>query len=495
MGLAERRNDFAIDSKSTDIIGPLSKERTMTPQTRSPRPSATWRLAAAIAGVAVIATGLGACSANSTQTSASSSANSEAHAVEIREAGVEVDIAEFVGKNLVGGVIGGGGAQLFKLLSDAIGLTPADPNAQRFQEVKAQLDGIEMQLGQMQSQVATLTSKYDEGEYAADLRQLETYGNYVHELYVQKFQSVVEANQKLVSDKAAGASAATLQQDRDAIKVASDQFRSAFDSTWDANDALDQNIHDYLVPGATSVLAHKGAVLMDKGYLTAADSQELRAEYKLWSDYEALAAMMAAFDAHLSDPNGGAEQTKLAEWNANREAEQAALPPSVGVGTVVLTPNGTTKSATIYTPSNANGLRIWLPFDANGQQLGDSPNLASPESYNGGAPSVISPIAKLGEGDVLLRNDWRMWSDADAKTLVASLAGQPGATVGARLSALATATDPNNTAGEAENWRALADGHLWTTGISPMGVVCNTINDPDHIERHWYGDTLWADVC
>ena len=418
--------------------------------------------AATLAGVGILSAGLSGAPASADTGGATSTQAA------VKSAGVlGIDnIFEFVARALASKATGTAGGSLFDLLTGT-----GDPNAQDFAEIKQQLTGIQDQLGKMDIELETLTKnvtkKLNKSEYANDVRALNGYRNTINELYGW-FMPITAANQKLVDDQAAGADAATVEADRAAVAQRIEDFKSHFGNNGDLVDS----IHDYLVPGATSVLEARGAVMMDKGYVTASDSDALRAEYDLWAGYAAIAALMASFNDNLYNPDGNAAQNRLQNWQDGRTVEQENLPPRIGTGTIVATPNGTTSAATVYV-APARNPQSWLPTSPVWPEV-NSP-VVEPQGqaldWAGSATDVIS--ARMAQSNETLGGqDWSLWSDADAKNLVEAVAEFPGETVGAQLSALAADTDPNNL-GPATNWQALAsDGYAWTTGTQNYAASC-----------------------
>ncbi len=384
--------------------------------------------AVTLAGLGVLSVGLSTPASAATGTAVQSQ-------VGVKSAGISgaESISEFLAKRVLGQAASAGLVSLFNLLTGAG--TGEDPNAKDFAEIKDQLTDIQGQLGNMDAQLNALTKKFNKGEYAADLRELKASGNQVNQLYMTYFMPITAANQKLIDDQAAGADAATIEADRDAIAQRVEAFKNVYQQNFGVYGALADSIHDYLVPGANSVLEHRGAVMMDKGYLTATDSDALRAEYDLWADYQGIAALMGSFNDHLINPDDTAAIARLTRWENKRDQEQAALPTRIGNGTIVATPNGTTKGAKVYV-APAGKAQSWLPSTMIFPDI-NSP-VVNPQDegldWAGTAASEISP--RDADGNLIPGgSDWSLWSDADAKELTAAVADVSGQSVGAQLDA------------------------------------------------------------
>ncbi len=278
--------------------------------------------AAVLAGAALLSAGVAGCSSENPTTSA---------VVVDREAGGALEIAKFFGEGVAMGLLEGGGKSMFDSLFG--GEQGEDPNKERFDEISGKLSEIDGKLDQMQVQTKTLLDKTDDAAYAADLRELQDVGSAVSFMYQDSFMPLVRANQKLADDVRSGASAEVLEADRAAVATATENFRTDYKNGKLTIGTAAEKIHNYLLPGGTSVLQHKGATLMEKGYLTTTDSRILRAEYDLWADYQATAAMMTALGSEL---NGTVADSKrvVTTWQAARDSEVAKLPPRIGTGTV-----------------------------------------------------------------------------------------------------------------------------------------------------------------
>ncbi len=111
----------------------------------------------------------------------------------------------------------------------------------------------------------------------------------------------------------------------------------------------------------------------------------------------------------------------------------------------------------------------------NETQLGDDPDPASSAlGWAGAATDIIRPYEGQYGNEMPGHQDWRVWSNADAKVLTKAVAGLPGATVGERLSALADDTDPTNL-DPGKNWKALADGgYVWTSDSTSLKLIVST---------------------
>jgi len=424
-----------------------------------------------VASLAVLGSGLSACSTDQAEGSAETVVQKEAGPFGIPS------VVDFVAQTLLGDAASSAAGGLFGLLTGAG--DGVDPNAEKFDELSGQLTEVQESLVQVQASVDTLISKATAADYAADLRDLQEYGDDVQAFYESYFLPVTAANQKLLDDKATGKDDATLENDRAAVKSANDNFASVYRSNFGVEGSLASKIHNYLVPGATSVLDHKGAELMNKGYITWTDSEQLRAEYDIWSEYQAAAALMLAYNTHLTNQNPAAATEVLAKWEARRDAEMAALPPMMGAGVVIATPNGTTNGATVYTPNPNATQYTWQPV-FNGKQLGNAVSPDSGTSTGSLGPHVDNLSGSKANGNKLELNgeaDWALWSDKDAAGLAKAIAKVPGATVGVRLSNLAAAVDPGDRRGLQGGWTSLADGsYLWTTGKTSLKTPCGYFN-------------------
>ena len=227
-----------------------------------------------------------------------------------------------------------------------------------------------------------------------------------------------------------------MQADRDAVAAATAKFQSAYETGEATYAPQAKDIHDFLMPGGASVLHDKGQVLMDKGYITHADSEELRAVYDLWADYEATAALMSSFYTSL-DSGDTAAQAKLDTWSTWRTAELDELPPVVPASHIIVTPNGSLEGATEFEPTPftdgpaGDSLTYWLPISPKGKQLMVDDGSYAYVNYDY-RPSTIDADSCASTG----RRCWGTPSNADMRKLTDATAKASGATAEDRLTGL-----------------------------------------------------------
>jgi len=376
---------------------------------------------AAVAGIGIVAGGLTACGSQQAAPTAQV-------VVQDKQAGIGLKITEWLAEEADGTLGYEGVVGLLESLTG--GGEGEDPNKERFAEVDTKLEGISEQLTVMQEGVNTLIAKSDSAAYKDTLIALRGYANSVEHLYDTYFMPITGATAKLVADKTAGADAATLIKDRAAVAKANADFQNAYQTGDATYRPQAKDIHDFLMPGGASVLHDKGAVLMDKGYVTVTDSDELRAVYDLWADYEATAALMASAHAYLGGATPAAKNlaatAKIDKWTTWRTAELDELPPVVPVGHIVITPNGSLEGATEFAPALAGHNSdstltksvLWWPTGPTGQ-VGKR-NLSGDWSHLIDAPAPNSSKWWLYTGDVRAEGDatgWKLPSGAQFKQL------------------------------------------------------------------------------
>jgi hypothetical protein len=255
----------------------------MTTPPRSPRRTFTWRLAAAVTGVVVLATGLGACSTNGSAPDSASSSASDAITeaadvdVDLKEAGIETDIAEFLGKSLVSGIVGAGGAKGF---NSALAAIFGDPTTEALDTITSQLDAVTTQVAALQQDVTQLQTTVDTNYYNDVARNLEQQINAINELQIQGLQGIVDDAKALQAVKGTPGEA-TARTNLDNSKAS---FVRIYEDSFAAYSAIAPNIHEVLLPAGAltdkSILKARGQVLMNKGYVNSGDSDDL---YRLQS--------------------------------------------------------------------------------------------------------------------------------------------------------------------------------------------------------------------
>lgn len=293
------------------------------------------RTAAAAATAAILAGSLTGC--------AGTTESAPTAAVDRKEADALVHFAEWLGKEIAGAGVAETTRYLFGMVS---GEEAENPDKERFEELNSKLEEFSENLTRTQESIDVLTEKVQAGNYKNLLVALKSSRDSVDYLYNDAnagFMPIANASAKLADDLAAGASDATVRADRDRVAAATERFQTAYATGERTYGPLARKIHGYLVPGTLSVLRAKGQLLLgQRSFIVRADTEELRAEYERWADYEATAAIMASFYAGLvsGDPASDMAQSPLKTWASYQRAELAALPPVLPEGQSIVTKDG-----------------------------------------------------------------------------------------------------------------------------------------------------------
>jgi hypothetical protein len=377
----------------------------MTTQTRSSRRTFTWRLAAAVTGVAVLATGLSACSTDgSAPDSASSSASGAiTESVDVKEAGIETDIAEFLGKSLVSGVVGAGGAKGF---NSALAAIFGDPTTEALDTITSQLDAVTTQVAALQKDVTQLQNTVDTNYYNDVARNLEQHMNTINELQLQELQGIVDDAKALQTAKGTPGEA-TARTNLDNSKAS---FVRVYEENFAAYSAIAANIHEVLLPAGAltdkSILTARGQVLMDKGYVNSGDSDDLYRLQNTLAQEEALAVYLNAEYLVMSGKQAAADRL-VTDWSNAQIQETAVLPPRIPTGAIVVTPN-----------SRFAGALEFLP----------------PTYLQDGTPQFYANVANAQVPAVVAANPgWSLPTNDQVAALTNSTSGQVGSTAAMKL--------------------------------------------------------------
>ena len=404
---------------------------------------------------------------------------------EVANAGTGTDILVFLGQMVVGAAVGDGfNSVLGALFPEAT----ADPTAAKVDEVKAQIDGLTVQISALQAATQSLSDQVDKDFWSenasrlqddlAALKNMQT--TWIAPLAAE---GAIYSKARLAGDTAAMATAETN------LNKAKDNFINGYNNSLVTNEGIADRLHNDIVPsaGATSILSARGKVLMAKGYLTAEDSQELRDLYDMIAQQQALAVYINAEFQALQENGDGVHQglanDVVTRWKTNQAAEFAALPPVIPPGVIIATPNKVTANAT-----------MWM---GSGRMLTKTPGLAPFDLASGS--NVLSQV-EISQLEALRTEVNSEYYDADAISsygrevtgwdypstqaqfdqLTAAVASSPGNTVGEKLAAAG--------AGRTTNFNFVQPGvpfkeRVWvnpTQGLFTTAYTC--------VEENWLAD-------
>ena len=401
---------------------------------------------------------------------------------EVANAGTGTDILVFLGESVAGAAVGDG----FESALGALFPEAPDPTEAKVDEVKAQIDGLTIQISALQAATQGLSDQVDKNFWSenatrlqddlAALKNMQT--SWIAPLAAE---GAIYSKARIAGDTAAMATAETN------LNKARDNFINGYNNALVTNEGIADRLHNDIVPsaGATSILSARGKVLMAKGYITAKDSQELRDLYETIAQQQALAVYInAEFEALQENGDGvhqGLANDIVTRWETNQAAELAALPPVIPKGVIIATPNRATANATMWmgTANNAEldpSAPDGTPF-VPGQQ---APIDAMRTEVNSQADlGYETSTAFSAYGTQLTGWDYPS-TQTQFDQLTAAVASSPGSTVAQRLAAAG--------AGRSTNFNFVQPGtpsmeRVWVNPptTSPYGITC-VIRNPGSID-------------
>jgi hypothetical protein len=447
----------------------------MTAQTRSPRRTFNGRLAAAVTGVVVLATGLSACSTAGSAPDSASGAITES--VDVKEAGIGTDIAEFLARNVASGIVGAGGAKVFNsVVAELFG----DPTAAKLDEIDSQLTAVSGQISALQAQVGQLQSTVDSNYYNEVARNLEQQINAINELQIQKLQGIVVAAKSLEQAKGTtGEADAKTNLDR-----AKADFVQVYASNFAAYSAIATNIYQVLLPAGAitdkSILKARGAVLLNKGYIDSRDSEDLRRLQDVLAQEQALAVYLNAEYLALNgqQPEADALVTRWAdEW---QPAQEQAMPPTIPYGTVIPTKNHNLTGALEFRP----GTWSFNPNTRNWNMEADATSwMSDPWNFDALAKDSTDSATDISRQQILSENpDWAFPTGAQLVDLWAIGINGPGANAAQKVANQVVRVDSEGQPAEDMDNR-------WEQVFGPV----NTVVDNPWWGRIWTSDKASCD--
>jgi hypothetical protein len=402
---------------------------------------------------------------------------------EVANAGTGTDIAVFLGQMVVGAAVGDG----FNSVLGALFPEAPDPTEAKVDEVKAQIDGLTVQISALQAATQSLSDQVDKDFWSenasrlqddlAALKNMQT--TWIAPLAAE---GAIYSKARLAGDTAAMATAETN------LNKAKDNFINGYNNALVTNEGIADRLHNDIVPsaGATSILSARGKVLMAKGYLTAEDSQELRDLYDMIAQQQALAVYINAEFQALQENGDGVHQQLandiVTRWRTNQAAEFAALPPVIPPGVIIATPNKVTANATMWMGSAKTGEPTktatrspWSVGDTQQAEISQLETLRTAVNSEYYDADAISSYGREVTG-------WDYPStQAQFDQLTAAVASSPGSTVGQRLAAAG--------ADRTTDFSFVQPGvpsqeRVWVNPIQGSQATVYTC-----VEEHWYGDT------
>ena len=401
---------------------------------------------------------------------------------EVANAGTGTDILLFLGESVAGAAVG----DAFESALGALFPEAPDPTEAKVDEVKAQIDGLTIQISALQAATQGLSDQVDKNFWSenatrlqddlAALKNMQT--SWIAPLAAE---GAIYSKARIAGDTAAMATAETN------LNKARENFINGYNNALVTNEGIADRLHNDIVPsaGATSILSARGKVLMAKGYITAKDSQELRDLYGTIAQQQALAVYInAEFEALQENGDGvhqGLANDIVTRWETNQAAELAALPPVIPKGVIIATPNRATANAT-----------MWMGT-ANNAQLDPSAPDGTPFVPGQQAPidamrTEVNSQADLGYETSTAFSAYGTqltgWDYPSTQTqfdqLTAAVASSPGSTVAQRLAAAG--------AGRSTNFNFVQPGtpsmeRVWVNPptTSPYGITC-VIRNPGSID-------------
>ncbi|MEX0768806.1 MAG: pentapeptide repeat-containing protein [Microthrixaceae bacterium] len=446
-----------------------------------------------VAGITVVALLLGAIGLT-LQSRSSSEQVSETTDQVSREAagGLGLNIVKFLAENIAIGGVQGAGFYAFDSAMGALFPEAPDPSLAKLDELKAEVNGISVQVEALQQSVNSLSSRLDQTYYSGVSTQLANDFASVRNLH-NEFIVPLAAEGQIYSRARLAGDTAAMQAAEINLKAAKQDFLDEYSANFNSNANAIDHLHEYIVPasGELSILSARGKVLMQKGYLTQKDSLSLRDLYTDIAQQEALAVWMNAEYHSLKDNGDGVQQALsdqiVTSWKTQQPVEFAALPPLIPSGVIITTPNSITAGAFMWLSSPKQWGRS--PTDRYGALFTNSPEY-DPTVFpklqaqvNGGVvfdASVTPQVDSYGS----TVTGWDYPSSADQVSgLNAGLKTVPGASIAERLntagSGLSSAYDYKRYPANDVNF---GNNRVW---LSPSKLVtireCPTSNPPEDI--------------
>jgi hypothetical protein len=288
--------------------------------------------AATLAGVGVISGGL---------TGGMVSAKAES----IQEAGVE-QVAGYLAKSLLTGIIGKGGAGIFDSI---FGELAGDPTADELEKIEAKQNELAIQITKVDADINAVKSTIDENRFQDSIKELSDLSALYNQMYLNTYKPIAEVALDVKRGNKTEADLESAKQD----------FVNEYANGQSTLDSHAQQIHQSLAPGMTdSLIKQYGQVLMDKGYLNSADSQKLQDTMAWAQDIEAIATFMEGeyYAATGSTKTVDRVEEQFAAWN---KTETDSLPPAIPQGQIVLPQNNSTKGAAVLKTTGDESVQ-WL---------------------------------------------------------------------------------------------------------------------------------------
>lgn len=395
---------------------------------------------------------------------------------EVANAGTGTDILVFLGESVVGAAVGDG----FESVLGALFPEAPDPTAAKVDEVKAQIDGLTVQISALQAATQSLSDQVDKNFWSENATRLQDDLAALKNMQTAWIaplaaEGAIYSKARIAGDTAAMATAETN------LNKARDNFINGYNNALVTNEGIADRLHNDIVPsaGATSILSARGKVLMAKGYLTAEDSQELRDLYDTIAQQQALAVYInAEFEALQENGDGTYQQNAndiVTRWKTKQAVELAALPPVIPKAVIIATPNRATANATMWMGS-AESFELqpsgptYGPFDRSGP-LVKADGLRTEVNARGDNDG-FTPFSSYG----LQLTGWDYPSTQEQlNQLTAAMASSPGSTVAQRLAAAGL--------GRTTNFNFVQSGYpsrerVWFDPkvMSPVNVDCFTPN-------------------
>lgn len=317
------------------------------------------------------------------------------------------DVEDAIVKALASFAVDKGGGFI---LSEAGLAALVDPNAARFEALKAQLAEISQQITVLQTSTDNVFTALKQLNLDTKLQYLRDLVINIKTLFNDYYLPIVDAVGPVVAARRTDPSCTetacqAAQKDLERLRKS---FLDQFEGGGGVNlAATNTKIHESLLPSdpGQSVLSAYGDVLMTQNrFLSELQSNALRQLYTTFANWEALATWMKAEWTAATRP--GRLQTLIEqEIVGYGKSETAALPPKIPAGTVIdLGPNKATRTGTRNVP-------MWL---AAGSSLTWRPGVPSPPPND--VASVIAGLNKAPDGFT----DWKPPTRAQMDVLLAT---------------------------------------------------------------------------
>ncbi|WP_186526016.1 pentapeptide repeat-containing protein [Leekyejoonella antrihumi] len=318
-----------------------------------------------------------------------------------------------------GGATAAQGVGMIFSLSGLNRVLSPDPNTVLLREILRQLTQIQGDIRDLRRSLDGLINQLSRDNLDRLLVQLrDTVTTPLDHLFREEFARVVSAAEAYAN--AREHDPVQITPTYDALIQRRNEFYMAFDRCCTTATA---QIHHFLVPGPSSVLAAMGRVLAgEHRYLTAADSADLRNLHNQFADWEALAAWMKMERLLPSvDPSrvpAGVFPGDLAAYNqarrdflGYRRSEAQNLVPAIPRDVVI---DGSTAGST----TTLTGARMYVPASTG---LTYQPAV----DRAGSVPRAVTELnARHAEG----LNHWRVPSQAELTQLLTGRPTQPPTT-------------------------------------------------------------------